>query len=180
MVGLPKPNFKANYTAVVIYCKILAGVGYISQWKRTADKQRALDFFFFFFFFLGPHPPHVEVPRSNRSYSCGLHHSHSNVGSEPCLQPNTTAHGNPRSLTHWARPGSNPHPHGSYSGLLTTDPWRELPALEFWQRLTQYNGRWTVFQQMVLEQFNIHRQNNLPKSHTIYKIHLRMGNRFKR
>ena len=38
-----------------------------------------------------------------------LHHSHSNVGSQPCLCPTyTTAHGNVRSLSHWAKPGIKP------------------------------------------------------------------------
>ena len=51
----------------------------------------------------------------------GLHHSHSNAGSEPHLQSipqqlgmraasvsYTLAHGNARSLAHWARPGIKP------------------------------------------------------------------------
>ena len=37
----------------------------------------------------------------------GLHHSHSNGSSEPCLTY-TTAHGNAGSPTHWARPGIKP------------------------------------------------------------------------
>ena len=36
--------------------------------------------------------------------AAGLHHSHSNDGSEPS-GTYTTAHSNARSLTHWARPG---------------------------------------------------------------------------
>ena len=48
-------------------------------------------FFFFFFSFLGPHPQHMESPRLARNWigatAAGLHHSHSNTGSEPCLQP---------------------------------------------------------------------------------------------
>ena len=36
-----------------------------------------------------------------RVVAVGLHHSHSNSGSKPCLQPTPyTAHGNARSLTH--------------------------------------------------------------------------------
>ena len=41
----------------------------------------------------------------------------------------TTAHSNARSLTHWA--GSNLHPHGCYSDLLTAEPWQQLPKLYF-------------------------------------------------
>ena len=43
-----------------------------------------------------------------RAVATGLHQSHSNVGSKPCLQPTPTAHGNARSLTHWVRPGIKP------------------------------------------------------------------------
>ena len=42
-------------------------------------------FFFFFFAFLGPHPWHMKVPRLGgqiRAVAAGLHHSHSNSGSE--------------------------------------------------------------------------------------------------
>ena len=38
--------------------------------------------------------------------AAGLCLSHSNTGSEPCLW--SAAHGNTRSLTHWARPGIEP------------------------------------------------------------------------
>ena len=47
-------------------------------------------FFIFIFCFLGPHPLHMEVPRLGglfRATAASLHHSHSNVGSEPRLQP---------------------------------------------------------------------------------------------
>ena len=38
--------------------------------------------------------------------AAGLYHTHSNARSEPHLRPTyTTAHGNARSLTHWARQG---------------------------------------------------------------------------
>ena len=44
--------------------------------------------FFFFFFFLGPYVQHMEVPRPGVKSElpvAGLHHSHSNMGSEPHL-----------------------------------------------------------------------------------------------
>ena len=44
--------------------------------------------FFFFFCFLGPHPQHMEVPKLGveiGATAAYLHHSHSNVGFEPCL-----------------------------------------------------------------------------------------------
>ena len=53
-------------------------------------------FFFFSFFsflafcFLGPYPRHMELPRLGGpvgAVTSSLRHSHSNAGSEPCLQP---------------------------------------------------------------------------------------------
>ena len=44
----------------------------------------------FFFFFLGLHPWHMEDSQAKgliRAVAAGLHHSHSNGRSEPCLQP---------------------------------------------------------------------------------------------
>ena len=49
--------------------------------------------YLFIFVFLGPHPWHMEVPRlgveSELHEAAGLHHSHSNVLSEPFVQPTT-------------------------------------------------------------------------------------------
>ena len=54
--------------------------------------QTSLTFlsFFFFLVFLGLHLQHMEVPRLGGligAVATGLHHSHSNVGSELHLQP---------------------------------------------------------------------------------------------
>ena len=68
--------------------------------------------FCFCFCFLGQHLWHMEAPR---------------LGVKSELQQPlacTTAHSNARSLTHWSRPGIEPHPHGSYSGSLTAAPRR--------------------------------------------------------
>jgi len=72
-------------------------------------------FFFFFFFvflpFLGPLPTAYGGSQARgliQAVVTGLHQSCSNKGSEPHLQPYTTAHGNTGSLTHWARPGIEP------------------------------------------------------------------------
>ena len=58
---------------------------------------------------------HVEVPRlgMESATAAGLHHSHSNVGSTY-----TIAHYNARSLTTEQGGGSNPRPHGCWSGSL--------------------------------------------------------------
>ena len=46
---------------------------------------------YLFIVFLGPHAWHVEVPSRARgrigAVAAGLHHSHSNAGSEPRLRP---------------------------------------------------------------------------------------------
>ena len=41
-----------------------------------------------------------------------------------------TAHGNARSLTHWAKPGMEPESSGILVRFFTTELWRELPS--FW------------------------------------------------
>ena len=64
-----------------------------------------------------------------RAAAAGLHHSHSNTGSEPRSVTYTTAHGNAGSLTHRSRPGIEPESSWIWSGLLTAEPQRELPNL---------------------------------------------------
>ena len=58
-------------------CCFLQG---LHLWKSTI----------YLLFFLGHHPRHMEVPQARsqiRAAAANLHHSHSNVGSEPCLRP---------------------------------------------------------------------------------------------
>ena len=83
--------------------------------------------------------------------SAGVHHSHSNVGSQPCLRPtprwhmpqpqqcgiqaasvtNTTAHQNARSLTHWARPEIEPATSWFLVGFISAVPRWELLKINF-------------------------------------------------
>ena len=60
-------------------------------------------------------------------------HIHSNARSEPRLlpTPQLMATSDPWP-TEWGQ-GSNLHHHGSYLGLLTTEPWRELQEYCFWE-----------------------------------------------
>ena len=72
--------------------------------------------FFCLFVFSGPHPQHMEVLRLGGltgAVAAGLHHSHSNVGSEPRLRPTPqlTATLDPQPTERGQ--GSNPQPHGS-------------------------------------------------------------------
>ena len=86
-------------------------------------------FCFVFLFFLGPHLRHMEVPRVRGwigAVAAGLHHSHSNVGSEQHLwpTPQLTARLNPWP-TEWGQ-GLNLHPHGYLLGLLPAELQWEL------------------------------------------------------
>ena len=60
-----------------------------------------------------------------KALATGLRQSHSNLGSEPRLQPTPqlTATLDPQPTEH--SQGSNPQPHGPQSGPLTTEPRRE-------------------------------------------------------
>ena len=61
-----------------------------------------------------------------RPVAAGLHHSHSNTGSELHLWPTPQLTAT-RSLTHWARPGIKPASSCILVGFITAKPWWELP-----------------------------------------------------
>ena len=68
-----------------------------------------------------------------RAVAAGLHHSHHNVRSEPCLRPTyITAHSNAGSLTHWARPGIRPATSWFLIGFVSAAPCQELPWFYFY------------------------------------------------
>ena len=63
----------------------------------------------------------------NGAAATGLHHSHSNTGSEPCLQPTyITGHGNAGSLTLWASPGIQPASSWILVGVVTAELQQKL------------------------------------------------------
>ena len=62
--------------------------------------------------------------------AAGLHHSHSNAGSESCLRP-TTAHGNTRSLTQMSKARNPTHILMDLVGFIPTKPWHESLLLYF-------------------------------------------------
>ena len=68
--------------------------------------------------------------------AAGLHHSHSNVRSEPRLWPTPHTHGNARSLTHWARPGIETATSLMLLRFLTAKPQWELLLLTFFNKQT--------------------------------------------
>ena len=63
-----------------------------------------------------------------RAVATGLHHSHSNARSATY----TTTHGNPGSLTHWARPGTKPVSSWILVRFISAEPPRELLFVCFW------------------------------------------------
>ena len=75
-----------------------------------------LHFFFFFFFFFGPYLQHMEVSRPGPTPQPQRH------GIWTATVTYTTAHGNARSPTHWARPGIK----SASSWVLVTAPQWEL------------------------------------------------------
>ena len=89
---------------------LLAGLGVSGHGhllSRTYPSLPAVFLFFFVFFFLvflGPHPQHMEVPRlvpsSNRSCSHWPTPQPQQLRIQATSATYTTAHGNPRSLTH--------------------------------------------------------------------------------
>ena len=95
--------------------------------------------FLFLFLFLGPHPWHMEGSQAsgqNRAAAAGLCHSHSNAGSwiraTSATYTTTMAHGNPGSLTHWAKPGIEPV--SSWMLVRFTNHWATMGThlLTFW------------------------------------------------
>ena len=88
---------------------------------------------FFFFVFLGPHTQHMEVPRLGVewSYSCWPIPQLQQCQIWASSATYTTAHSNARSLTHWARPGTEPTTSWFLVGFISTAPQRELPKIYF-------------------------------------------------
>ena len=102
-----------------------------------------------------------------RVVAAGPHQSHSNVRSELCLGP--AAHGNARSLTHWARPGMEPTTSWFLVGFVSATPRGELffffsvlcilssssPRWFIWPLFWGQNGRWKLENQEGETQGNV-------------------------
>ena len=104
--------------------------------KQHVSESFTVKWPFFFSLFFGLHLWHMEVPRlgvkSYQSYSC-----------RPMPQPQqhqiravsaayTTAYGNARSLTHWARPGIEPASSWILVRFISAEPQRELLKWLLW------------------------------------------------
>ena len=100
------------------------GIGKLRMLKHV---QKSLIYLFIYLF------TYLLTYRSSQArgligaIATGLHHRHNNLGSEPCLRPTyTTAHGNARSLTRWARPGIEPTFSWILVRFVSTEPQWEL------------------------------------------------------
>ena len=91
-------------------------------WRAGRDTHLFLLLLLFFFFRAAPAAyGSSQAEDLIGAAAAGLHHSHSNMGSEPHLQPTpqlTTA----RSLTHWARPGIELASSWILVRFVTTEP----------------------------------------------------------
>ena len=116
-------------------------------WFVLLEKQNRKDAsfssssFFFFFFFFRASPLAYGSSWANgqiRAVATTLL-THSSTGSKPHLQP--TAHGNARSLIHWARPASL----RILVGFVTAKSWRELWKRHFFISLGNYYFKLLLF-----------------------------------
>ena len=100
--------------------------------KRQINKKKT--FFFFSCLFLGSHMWHMEVPRRgvemelSRQSTPQVQQHQSQASAATC----TIAHGNTRSLTHWAKPGIEPASSWILVGFITAEPWWKLPEKHIW------------------------------------------------
>ena len=95
--------------------------------------QICTNFFFFCRFAFSRAAPRAcggsQVRGPIGTVAASLHQSHSNVGSEPSLQPTPQLTATPDPQPTERGQGPDLQPHGSSSDLLTTEPRRELPQL---------------------------------------------------
>ena len=80
-----------------------------------------------------------------------LCHSHNNVGSKLRLRPTTTAHGNTRSLTHWARPGIKPASSWILVRFISAVPHRELWKDQCFLSSLSSAGSWEVISKWMIK-----------------------------
>ena len=96
--------------------------------NRALRNSFKIHSFLFLFCFLGPHLQHMEAPRQGSNQSCSR---------RPMPQPQqhriqassvtyTTAQGNAKSLTHWARPRIRPMSSWMLVKFISTAPHQEL------------------------------------------------------
>ena len=88
--------------------------------------------YLFIYVILGPHLRHVEVPRLRVESAVARPTPQPQQLEIPALSSiYTTAHGNARSVTHWARQGIEPETSWFLAGFVSTEPGQELPFAIF-------------------------------------------------
>ena len=116
-----------------------------SIWMFTCILYHVLYFYFLFFlsffFAISWAAPAAYGGSQARgliwAVATSLRQSHSNTRSKPNLQPYTTAHGNARYLTHWARPGIESATSWFLVGFVSSAPWRKLQKRLFKIRICE-------------------------------------------
>ena len=106
------------------------------QWNNKILNLRTVLFFFFAFCFLGLYPQHKEAPRLGAESELQLL-AYTTATATPIQAVSVTytaAHGKARSLTHWARPGTEPASSWILVRFVTVEPRRELPGIFFGTR----------------------------------------------
>ena len=85
-----------------------------------------------------------QARRQIAAVTASLHHSHSNVGSKPSLWPNTTAHRNAGSLTHWVRLGIEPTSLWVLVGFISAEAQQEHPE-PVYLKIGFFNNKRRIF-----------------------------------
>ena len=123
-------------------------------------------FFFFlsFFFYATPVAYGESQARGRiRAIATGLHHSHSNSGSKPRLQPTPQLMANAGSLTHWARPRIKPTSSRLLVRFISAEPQQDLPSTVYpWGNQGSESTQWhwirIEFHRSILRTADAHRR----------------------
>ena len=121
----------------------------LSCYKHVQGFMWTLVSFLFFSFCLRAAPAAYRGSQARGrigAIATGLHHSHSNARSEPCLQLTPQLTAKPYPLTHWVRPEIKPVSSWVLVRFLSTEPRWELLDIGF-QLLSKYQGAqcWIVW-----------------------------------
>ena len=112
-----------------------------------------LDFFFFFFLvFRGTLAAYRRSPARGGTGASATSHSHSSMGSEPCLQPTPELMAMPDPLAHRVRPGIESTSSWLLVGFVTAEQQRELLQLEYKPTVPQ----WKLQEQLFFPSFCTH------------------------
>ena len=148
----------------------------LAQWvKRFSILFIYLFLFFFFpFVFLGLLLRHMELPRlgSNQSYSHRPTPQQHGIQAESATY--TTAHGNASSLTHWARPVTEPATSWFLVGFVSVVPRQEIQIQHFrlhlWLRFSPWPRNFPMSQEWPLKKKKKKKGKKERKKKRIYSL----------